>query len=130
MLTVDCRNVESIKHELLVYVSDQIGAIPAIKSHEFVLSPIDDEDTINAADVIASIKEFLGSIGEQRNFAVILQQDVVLIKSITGKALKRDAPRPRWECTPARTADLSHGTRWSTTSIRRSTMCRMTRSCT
>ncbi len=93
MLTVDCRNVESIKHELLVYVSDQIGAIPAIKSHEFVLSSIDDEGTINAADVIASIREFLDSIGEQRNFAVILQQDVVLIKSITGKALERDAPQ-------------------------------------
>jgi len=35
MITVDCRDVESIKHELLVYVSDQVAAIPALKINEF-----------------------------------------------------------------------------------------------
>ena len=47
MITVDCREVESIKNELLVYVSDNIGAIPAIKLHEFMLSPIEDNDVID-----------------------------------------------------------------------------------
>jgi len=41
MITVDCRDVESIKNELLVYVADQIGAIPSIKIHEFVLSHVE-----------------------------------------------------------------------------------------
>lgn len=91
MITVDCRDVEPIKHELLVYVSDQVGAIPAIKSHEFVLSPIEENDTIDVSEVITSIKEFLDSIGEIRNFAVISQNDCIVIKSISGKQIERES---------------------------------------
>lgn len=90
MITVDCRDVESIKHELLVHVSDNVAAIPAIKLHEFVLSPIEDE-TIDRSEVIASIKEFLSSIGESSNFAVISNDDIVTIKSISGKQIQRES---------------------------------------
>jgi len=89
MITVDCRDVESIKNELLVYVADQIGAIPALKIHEFVLSPIEEEDVIDKSEVITAIKEFLDSIGEIRNFAVISKEEVILIKSIYGKTIER-----------------------------------------
>jgi len=92
MLTVDCSEVESIKNELLVYVSDQVGAIPSLKLHEFNLSPIDEENqTVDIKQVITSIKEFLDSIGEARNFAVISQGDVILIKSINGKTIERES---------------------------------------
>ena len=91
MITVDCREVESIKTELLVYVSDQVGAIPTLKLHEFVLSPIQDEDIIDETEVITSIKEFLDSIGEARNFAVISKADIILIKSISGKTIERES---------------------------------------
>jgi lipopolysaccharide biosynthesis regulator YciM len=90
MITVDCREVESIKNEMLVYVSDQVAAIPAIKLHEFMLSPIEDGDTVDQTEVITSIKEFLDSIGEAKNFAVISRDSVILIKSITGKTIERD----------------------------------------
>jgi hypothetical protein len=89
MITVDCRDVESIKNELLVYVADQIGAIPALKIHEFMLSPIEEEDVIDKSEVITAIKEFLDSIGEARNFAVISKEEVILIKSIYGKTIER-----------------------------------------
>jgi len=89
MITVDCRDVESIKNELLVYVADQIGAIPSIKIHEFVLSPIEEGDVINNSEVITAIKEFLDSIGEARNYAVISKEEVILIKSIYGKTIER-----------------------------------------
>lgn len=89
MITVDCRDVESIKNELLVYVADQIGAIPALKIHEFMLSPIEEEDVIDTSEVITAIKEFLDSIGEVRNFAVISKEEVILIKSIYGKTIER-----------------------------------------
>ncbi len=91
MITVDCRDVEAIKNELLVYVSDQISAIPAIKNHEFILSPINDAEIIDTTEVITAIKEFLDSIGEIRNFAVISRQDVVLIKSISGKVIEKES---------------------------------------
>ena len=71
MITVDCHEVESIQNELLIYVADNVAAIPNIKYHEFVLSPIEEEGTIDTNEVVTSIKEFLESIGEQRNFAVI-----------------------------------------------------------
>lgn len=94
MLTIDCREIESIKHDLLVYVSDQVGAIPALKAHEFMLSPLMDEQTIDKNEVIASIREFLDSIGEGRNFAVFSNSDIIFVKSINGKIIDRESQSP------------------------------------
>ena len=101
MITVDCRDVESIKGELLVYVSDQVAAIPTLKNHEFVLSSIEDDEIIDKNTVITSIKEFLDSIGEGRNFAVISSNQIVSIKSISGKKIEREGtPQPQmFSCT-------------------------------
>ena len=91
MITVDCRDVESILHELAIYVSDQVAAVPAMKLHQFVLAPIMDEDPVDQNEVIASVKEFLESIGENRNFGVIANGDIVTIKSLFGKKIEREA---------------------------------------
>ena len=91
MITVDCRDVESVLHELAIYVSDQVAAVPAMKLHQFVLAPIMDEDPIDQNEVITSIKEFLESIGENRNFGVIANGDVITIKSLFGKKIEREA---------------------------------------
>ncbi|MBA4454677.1 MAG: C2H2-type zinc finger protein [Nitrosopumilaceae archaeon] len=101
MITIDCRDVESIKNELLVYVSDQVAAIPTLKNHEFILSAIEDDETIDKTVVITSIKEFLESIGENHNFAVISTNDIVSIRSISGKTIERDQqPQPdMFSCT-------------------------------
>ena len=101
MLTVDCRDVESIQGELVVYVSDQVAAIPTLKNREFMLSTIDDEEIIDKNVVITSIKEFLDSIGEGHNFAVISTNDVISIRSISGKRIIRDQqPQPQmFSCT-------------------------------
>ena len=89
MITVDCRDVESILHELAIYVSDQVAAVPAMKLHQFVLAPIMDDDPIDQNEVITSIKEFLESIGENRNFGVIANGNIVTIKSLFGKKIER-----------------------------------------
>ena len=91
MLTIDCRDVLSIKNELLVYVSDQTSAIPTLKHNQFTLSTFDDDEVIDTNSVIASIKEFLDSIGEGNNFAVISNNEIISIKSISGKIIERDA---------------------------------------
>jgi hypothetical protein len=91
MITVDCHEVESIQNELLIYVADDVAAIPNIKYHEFILSPIEDDGIIDTNEVISSIKRFLNSIGEQRNFAVISKGDIISIESIAGKTIERDA---------------------------------------
>tara|TARA_Y100000590_G_scaffold276896_1_gene310881 strand:- start:1373 stop:1744 length:372 start_codon:yes stop_codon:yes gene_type:complete len=91
MITVDCHDVESIQNELLIYVADNVAAIPNIKYHEFILSPIEEEDEIDRNEVVTAIKEFLESIHEQRNFAVISKGDVISIESIRGKIIERDA---------------------------------------
>ena len=90
MITVDCHDVESIQNELVVYVADQIGAVPNLKYHEFILSPIEDDCVIDQNEVVTSIREFLSSIGEQTNFAVISKGDTVSIESIRGKTIERD----------------------------------------
>lgn len=101
MLTIDCKDVLPIKTELAVYVSDQVAAIPALKINEFVLSSIDDEP-IDHELTITAIKEFLDSIGEGHNFAVISNNDIITVKSITGKTIERD-PKP-----PAQMFSCSH----------------------
>ena len=91
MITVDCNDVESILHELAIYVSDQVAAVPAMKFHKFVLAPIMDNEEVNRDEVITSVKEFLESIGEKHNFGVISNGDNVVIKSISGKKIERNA---------------------------------------
>jgi len=101
MITIDCRDVESIKNELVVYVSDQVAAIPTLKHHEFILSTLEDDEILDKNMVINSIKEFLDSIGEGHNFAVISTNDIVSIRSISGKKIERDpVPQPQmFSCT-------------------------------
>ncbi len=94
MITVDCRDVESIKHELVVYVSDQVGAVPTLKLHDFTLSPVEDNDIVDQSEVITAIKEFLDSVGEAKNFAVISNSNIILIKSISGKTIERKSKPP------------------------------------
>ena len=91
MITVDCKDVESILHELAIYVADQVAAMPAMKFHKFVLAPIVDDEPVNQTLVITAIKEFLESIGEKPNFAVISNGENVIIKSISGKKIERNA---------------------------------------
>ena len=90
MITVDCHEVESIQNELLIYVADNVAAIPNIKYHEFILSPIEEDDIIDANEVVTAIREFLESLGEQRNFAVISRCDIISIESVSGKTIERD----------------------------------------
>jgi len=90
VITVDCRDIEPIKHELLVYVADNVGAMPALKLHEFVLSPIDESEEISRDEVITVIREFLDSIGEVRNFAVVTRGDVIVVRSVSGRPIERD----------------------------------------
>ena len=91
MITEDCKDVESILHELAIYVSDQVEAMPAMKFHKFVLAPIIDDEPVDQALVITAIKEFLESIGEKHNFGVISNGNNVVIKSINGKKIEREA---------------------------------------
>jgi len=93
MITVDCKDVESILHELAIYVADQVEAVPAMKLHQFVLAPIEDNEPVDQAEVITAVKEFLESIGEKPNFGVISNGDNVIIKSIFGKKIERK-PKP------------------------------------
>jgi hypothetical protein len=93
MIIVDCKDVEPILNELAIYVADQVAAVPALKAHQFVLSPIEDDEEINQSEVITSIKEFLESIGEKQSFGVISNDDKIMIKSILGKKIEREAKK-------------------------------------
>ena len=89
MSTVDCNDVLPIQHELLIYISDQLGAVPALKHHKFILSPIEQDDKIDQEEVSIYIKEYLDSIGEENNFNVIANSNTILIKSINGKKINK-----------------------------------------
>lgn len=87
MITVDCKDILSIQNELLVYVADQLEAIPTLKKHQFTLSTLDDDQLLSTSDAISAIKEYLDSIHEANNFAVIAIDDVIRISSFSGKTI-------------------------------------------
>jgi hypothetical protein len=87
MITVDCKDVPSLKSPLAIYTSDQIGAVPALKIHEFVLAPVDDE-VIDTGRVIKAIKSFLESLSIAKHFAVIQKKNLISIVSIDGYKLE------------------------------------------
>ena len=90
MLTVDCADVISIQYVLVVYVADKVEAIPTLKNHQFTLSTLDDE-IIDVELVISAIKEYFDFIEESSNFAVISNNDLIYIKSVSGKVLQRES---------------------------------------
>ncbi len=87
MLDVDCRDIKPIMRDLLVYVSDQVGAIPAIKSRGFALESFD-EDGMDSSLVIRSIREYLVSVGEDKKYAITAQGKTITIRSISGEQMK------------------------------------------
>lgn len=93
MLTIDCKDVVSVKSDLLVYVADEVAAIPTLKHNQFTLSSFDDDEIIDTSAVISAIKGFLDSIHEGSNFAVISNNDVILIRSIAGKVIENTTPQ-------------------------------------
>lgn len=95
VLVIDCKDVLSIRNELLVYVSDQVAAIPTLQNKKFTLSTLDDDGEIDIPTVIAAIREFLDSIGEGRNFAVVVNEDTITIASISGRTIDRDSSAPQ-----------------------------------
>ena len=97
MLTIDCKDVDSIKNDLLVYVADQVAAIPTLKHHQFTLSSFDDNEIIDTSAVISAIKEYLDSIDEGRNFAVISNNDIINITSISGKVIETTSEESKHE---------------------------------
>ena len=100
MLTIDCKDVVSVKNDLLVYVADQVAAIPTLKNHQFMLSSFDDDEIIDITAVISAIKEFLDSIDEGKNFAVVSNNDVINITSISGKVIENTTPQSEHEMFP------------------------------
>lgn len=94
MITVECGDAEAIMHDLAVYVADQLGAIPAMQLHKFVLSPLEDTDALDMAEAVTAVKEYLGSIDEARSLSVIARASTITIHSLTGRPLEgRAAPR-------------------------------------
>ncbi|MDF2421434.1 MAG: C2H2-type zinc finger protein [Nitrosopumilus sp.] len=97
MLTIDCRDVISVKNDLLVYVADQVAAIPTLKHNQFTLSSLDDDEIIDPVIVISAIKEFLDSINEGKNFAVISNHNMINITSISGTIIENTASQSEHE---------------------------------
>lgn len=91
MITVDCREIEHLKHEMAVFVSDWVGAIPSTKLHEFVLSTLDD-NPVDGGRVVTAIKEFFASVGETGNYAVLPKGDVIMIKALHDRPLEKAKP--------------------------------------
>ena len=87
MIDIDCRDVKPIMRDLLVYVSDQVGATPTIKSHGFALESFED-DNMDSSLVIRSIREYLASVGEDKKYAVTAQNKTVTVSSISGEQMK------------------------------------------
>ena len=54
------------------------------------MSKLDDDEILETSTVISAIKSFLDSIGQGQNFAVISNNDVISIKSISGEIIEKE----------------------------------------
>jgi hypothetical protein len=93
MITVDCRSIPSLKSPLAIYTSDQVGAIPALKIHEFVLVHVSDEE-IDPSIVIKAIKSFLESISIEKHFAVISKKNTISVIPLDDYKLEMPPSQP------------------------------------
>ena len=91
MITVDCKDVSSLKSPLAIFTSDQVGALPTLKKHEFVLASLNDEE-IDSARVIKAIKSFLNSLSIEKHFAVIQKNKVISIVPLDDYNLETQPP--------------------------------------
>ena len=90
---------EELRSRLAVFVADWIGAIPTMKLHEFVLSPIEDEH-LDAERIVKGVREFFASLGETANFAVLPKDEIILIKSLSNRTfVKEKHPESMFTCT-------------------------------
>ncbi len=93
MIDIDCRDIQPIMRDLLVYVSDQVGAIPTIKSHGFALESFE-ESSVDSSLVIRSIKEYLASVDKDKKYAVTAQDKTIMITSISGEQMTSPEKEP------------------------------------
>lgn len=93
MIIVDCRDIPSLKSPLAVYTSDQVGAMPALKIHEFVLAPISDE-AVDSGLVIKAIKNFLESLSIEKHFAVVQKKNIISVVAIDDYKLEVRPTQP------------------------------------
>lgn len=93
MITIDCREIEPLKHDLAVFVSDWLEAIPTMKLHEFMLSKFDDTN-LEPESVVKAIKEFFASIGETSNYGVLPKDEFIVIKALHEQPPQKAKPKP------------------------------------
>ena len=93
MITVDCKDVSSLKSPLAIFTSDQVGALPTLKKHEFVLAPLSDEE-IDSTRVIKAIKSFLNSLSIEKHFAVIQKNNIISIVPLDDYKLETQPIHP------------------------------------
>lgn len=102
MITVDCSKVQSIKTKLLVYVADRLGVLPILKSDKFILTTIDDSQTVEKSSVLAAIEEFLESKNLKKDIQIISKGDDIIIAPQEGKTFDVSPERKKelfFECT-------------------------------
>lgn len=102
MITVDCSDAKPIKNKLLIFVADRLGVMPILKLDKFVLTSLDDSQTVKKSVVLAAIEEFLESKKLAEDVQVIPKDDTLIIKPREGKELKENSVQKKelfFECT-------------------------------
>ncbi|MDE1831022.1 C2H2-type zinc finger protein [Candidatus Nitrosotalea okcheonensis] len=93
MITVNCRDIPSLKSPLAVYTSEQVGAVPALKIREFVLDSINNDD-VDASRVIKAIRNFLDSLSIEKHFAIIQNKNLISVVAIDDFKLEIQPAQP------------------------------------
>lgn len=73
--------------KLAVHVSEQVGVVPALKTHEFVLVSVDDKE-IDITKVIDSIRNFLKLLEKEKDFAITAKNYTISIISLNQEGFK------------------------------------------
>ena len=96
MITVDCSNVKPLKDKLLIHVADRLGVLPILKSDKFVLTTLDESQTIEKSSVLAAIEDFLELKKLKEDIQIISKGNNIIMEPLDGKEIK-DNPKQKKE---------------------------------
>ena len=89
MITIDCKDMEDLLLEAAVYLADNIGAVPAIKTGCIALDPLTDSE-LNTNNVKTHLERFLTERGIIQHFIIKVGGEMIKITAISERKIQEN----------------------------------------
>jgi hypothetical protein len=89
MISIECNDMQDLMVELAAYISENIAAIPAVKTNSIVLDPLT-ENIPDVNDVVMHVKSFLAQKGLSKDFTIKVAGEKIMLISISERKVRAE----------------------------------------